>query len=418
MGRVKLKIMRLESSSNRQVTYSKRRTGIIKKAKELAILCDIDIVLLMFSTTGKPTLFLGERSNLEQIITKYAQLTPQDRIKRKLESLEALKKTFKKCDHDVNIEDFVASSSQMAEELANQVGMFQAQVTRAEQELSCWTNPDTINNVEQLQLMENSLHESVNQIRLHKENINKQKIEPLECNNQFQNGMHMPLMMSSLQDFQPQSWFPTTENHQNQQNQQNQQMMLLDESNILPHRDMKSTFDASLPGCSSYFGDTKVELGNASQYDQARPECNGLNQLTADACMGVQIDEPYSFSLYGDINLPEPKAMQDCAVKFQGNPMNYRIAGPQDLPMSMFDTKSQPWVPSELPKFNENLYPQVFVRVIGSISEECHLVQLYFGSVIFRMRVTAGHTRVRSVSHGSVEDQLFELSGYHRFGVG
>lgn len=61
MGRVKLKIMRLESSSNRQVTYSKRRTGIIKKAKELAILCDIDIVLLMFSTTGKPTLFLGER---------------------------------------------------------------------------------------------------------------------------------------------------------------------------------------------------------------------------------------------------------------------------------------------------------------------------------------------------------------------
>ena len=53
---------------------------------------------------------------------------------------------------------------------------------------------------------------------------------------QFQNGMHMPLMMSSLQDFQPQSWFPTTENHQNQQNQQNQQMMLLDESNILPHR--------------------------------------------------------------------------------------------------------------------------------------------------------------------------------------
>ena len=135
--------------------------------------------------------------------------------------------------------------------------------------------------------------------------------------------------------------------------------LLLSNPLWLTLRDMKSTFDASLPGCSSYFGDTKVELGNASQYDQARPECNGLNQLTADACMGVQIDEPYSFSLYGDINLPEPKAMQDCAVKFQGNPMNYRIAGPQDLPMSMFDTKSQPWVPSELPKFNENLYPQV-----------------------------------------------------------
>lgn len=61
MGRVKLKIMRLESSSSRQVTYSKRRTGILKKAKELAILCDIDVVLLMFSPTGKPTILLGER---------------------------------------------------------------------------------------------------------------------------------------------------------------------------------------------------------------------------------------------------------------------------------------------------------------------------------------------------------------------
>ncbi|KAL7161615.1 hypothetical protein ACSBR2_042144 [Camellia fascicularis] len=61
MRRVKLKIKRLESTSNRQVTYSKRRNGILKKGKELSILCYIDIVLLMFSLTGKATLFRGER---------------------------------------------------------------------------------------------------------------------------------------------------------------------------------------------------------------------------------------------------------------------------------------------------------------------------------------------------------------------
>ncbi|MBA0575713.1 hypothetical protein Golob_025202 [Gossypium lobatum] len=88
MGRVKLKIKRLESYSNRQVTYSKRRTGILKKAKELSILCDIHIILLMFSPTGKPTLFHGERSTIEEVIAKFAQLTPQERAKRKLESLE------------------------------------------------------------------------------------------------------------------------------------------------------------------------------------------------------------------------------------------------------------------------------------------------------------------------------------------
>ncbi|GMH21597.1 hypothetical protein Nepgr_023439 [Nepenthes gracilis] len=40
MGRGKIEIKRIENSSNRQVTYSKRRNGIIKKAKEISVLCD------------------------------------------------------------------------------------------------------------------------------------------------------------------------------------------------------------------------------------------------------------------------------------------------------------------------------------------------------------------------------------------
>jgi hypothetical protein len=115
MGRVKLKIKRLESTSNRQVTYTKRKNGILKKAKELSILCDIDIVLLMFSPTGRATAFHGEHSCIEEVISKFAQLTPQERTKRKLESLEALKKTFKKLDHDVNIHDFLGARNQTIE---------------------------------------------------------------------------------------------------------------------------------------------------------------------------------------------------------------------------------------------------------------------------------------------------------------
>ena len=55
----------------------------------------------------------------------------------------------------------------------------------------------------------------------------------------------------------------------------------------------------------------------------------------------------------------------------------------------------------------------MFIRVIGSVLDECHSVRLNFGSVINQMRVTAGHIRVGSVSHNSVEDKLFELSGLH-----
>lgn len=61
MGRVKLKIKKLENINGRQTTFAKRKHGILKKANELSILCDIDIVLLMFSPTGKPALCSGRR---------------------------------------------------------------------------------------------------------------------------------------------------------------------------------------------------------------------------------------------------------------------------------------------------------------------------------------------------------------------
>lgn len=61
MGRVKLKIKKLENTNGRQATYAKRKHGIMKKANELSILCDIDIILLMFSPTGKPSLCSGKR---------------------------------------------------------------------------------------------------------------------------------------------------------------------------------------------------------------------------------------------------------------------------------------------------------------------------------------------------------------------
>nr|XP_016491827.1 PREDICTED: agamous-like MADS-box protein AGL65 isoform X1 [Nicotiana tabacum] len=135
MGRVRINIRRLETSSNRQVTYCKKRSGILKKAKEISVLCDIDILLLMFSPTGKPTLFQGERSNFDEIIAKFAQLTPQERAKRKLESLETLRKTFKKLDQDVGVQEFLDASDPSVEELNNQVKVLQSRLTDVEKRL-------------------------------------------------------------------------------------------------------------------------------------------------------------------------------------------------------------------------------------------------------------------------------------------
>ncbi|KAK8704347.1 hypothetical protein V6N13_047974 [Hibiscus sabdariffa] len=65
MGRVKLEIKRIENNTNRQVTFSKRRNGLIKKAYELSILCDIDIALIMFSPSGRISHFSGRRSDIQ-----------------------------------------------------------------------------------------------------------------------------------------------------------------------------------------------------------------------------------------------------------------------------------------------------------------------------------------------------------------
>ncbi|KAI3883589.1 hypothetical protein MKX03_016271, partial [Papaver bracteatum] len=53
MGRGKIVIRRIDNSTSRQVTFSKRRNGLLKKAKELAMLCDAEVSLIIFSSTGK-----------------------------------------------------------------------------------------------------------------------------------------------------------------------------------------------------------------------------------------------------------------------------------------------------------------------------------------------------------------------------
>ncbi|GAA0150615.1 MADS box transcription factor [Lithospermum erythrorhizon] len=53
MARGKFQIRRIENQTNRQVTYSKRRNGLFKKAHELTVLCDAKVSIIMVSSTNK-----------------------------------------------------------------------------------------------------------------------------------------------------------------------------------------------------------------------------------------------------------------------------------------------------------------------------------------------------------------------------
>ncbi|XP_052480319.1 MADS-box transcription factor 23 isoform X2 [Gossypium raimondii] len=72
MGRGKIAIRRIDNSASRQVTFSKRRKGLIKKAKELAILCDAEVGLVIFSSSGK--LYEFASTSMKSVIERYNTL--------------------------------------------------------------------------------------------------------------------------------------------------------------------------------------------------------------------------------------------------------------------------------------------------------------------------------------------------------
>ena len=53
MGRGRVQLKRIENKINRQVTFSKRRGGLLKKAHEISVLCDAEVALIVFSHKGK-----------------------------------------------------------------------------------------------------------------------------------------------------------------------------------------------------------------------------------------------------------------------------------------------------------------------------------------------------------------------------
>ncbi|GAV85404.1 SRF-TF domain-containing protein/K-box domain-containing protein [Cephalotus follicularis] len=69
MGRGKIVIRRIDNSTSRQVTFSKRRNGLLKKAKELAILCDAEVGVIIFSSTAK--LYEFANTSMKSVIDRY-----------------------------------------------------------------------------------------------------------------------------------------------------------------------------------------------------------------------------------------------------------------------------------------------------------------------------------------------------------
>nr|AER34988.1 AGAMOUS-like protein [Mangifera indica] len=69
IGRGKIEIKRIENTTNRQVTFCKRRNGLLKKAYELSVLCDAEVALIVFSSRGR--LYEYSNNSVKTTIERY-----------------------------------------------------------------------------------------------------------------------------------------------------------------------------------------------------------------------------------------------------------------------------------------------------------------------------------------------------------
>lgn len=71
MGRKKIAISRINDERNRQVTFTKRKFGLMKKAYELSVLCDCEIALIIFTSNNK--LYQYASSDMDKVLLKYTE---------------------------------------------------------------------------------------------------------------------------------------------------------------------------------------------------------------------------------------------------------------------------------------------------------------------------------------------------------
>ncbi|KAH7683200.1 MADS box transcription factor domain-containing protein [Dioscorea alata] len=138
MGRGRVELKRIENKINRQVTFAKRRNGLLKKAYELSVLCDAEVALIVFSNRGKLYEFCSSSSMMKtleryqkcnygapetNIVTRETQSSQQEYLKLKAR-VEALQRS----QRNLLGEDLGPLSSKELEQLERQLDVSLKQI--------------------------------------------------------------------------------------------------------------------------------------------------------------------------------------------------------------------------------------------------------------------------------------------------
>ncbi|XP_051975905.1 myocyte-specific enhancer factor 2C-like isoform X6 [Xyrauchen texanus] len=105
MGRKKIQITRIMDERNRQVTFTKRKFGLMKKAYELSVLCDCEIALIIFNSTNK--LFQYASTDMDKVLLKYTEYNEPHESRTNSDIVEALSKKENKGGESLELESAI-----------------------------------------------------------------------------------------------------------------------------------------------------------------------------------------------------------------------------------------------------------------------------------------------------------------------
>ena len=93
MGRNKISIQKIKDERIRNITYYKRKKGLIKKAMELTLLCDVDILVGIYPKhiNHNQLLIYSSTNNVDFFVDKYIK---NPLIKKEVYGLKDVKKYF------------------------------------------------------------------------------------------------------------------------------------------------------------------------------------------------------------------------------------------------------------------------------------------------------------------------------------
>ncbi|CAL5438396.1 unnamed protein product [Camellia sinensis] len=210
MGRGKIVIRRIDNSTSRQVTFSKRRNGLLKKAKELSILCDAEVGVIVISSTGRLYEFASpsmrsifERYNNEQENHQLLSPTSEAKGGRKLKA--TVKQLARKPQAKLTGEELSDLSVEDLENLEGQLETSLKGIRTKKGVISHQENMKLYKEVNVLQRENAELHKKVYGAN----DINRSSFKPYGCSNGYD--LHVPIQLQLSQPQQTHNETPETQ---------------------------------------------------------------------------------------------------------------------------------------------------------------------------------------------------------------